>query len=159
MYNDRLLRLAALLETDAANPEGVKFDLSGWGMDAQFSGASCDQRENLIEAGVGFKVGQVVPVNCGTAACAVGLAALTGAFAGEGLTYEINAGGELSPVYEGERSWGAVYEFFGLDADTAIKLFSDNSYKVSRGAEAELAVAARIRELCANGYISMDDED
>ena len=65
MNKRRLLKLADLLEADAENKTGVQFDLKGWGH-------SHDDDTP-------------VAVSCGTTACAMGLAVLSGAFADAGL--------------------------------------------------------------------------
>lgn len=158
MNKERLLKLADLLEADAANPEGIKFDLSFWGADAQYSGADWDTKEALQGQGVGLKPGRAIPVNCGTAACAVGLAAISGVFADEGLGYKLTCNGELSPMFDENESWDAVYDFFGLTEEQATSLFSDASYTVKRGAEAELAVATRIRRFVDGSYQPGDHE-
>jgi len=70
MNKRRLLKLADLLEADAKNKKGVKFDLGTWG--------------NLNEGTPEEEV-----ISCGTTACAAGLAAMSGAFKKEGLGYRL----------------------------------------------------------------------
>ncbi len=81
MRTDLLLRFADLLEADANNPEGVKFDLGAWAQDSRLdlNKMSPDEVEQLLYP----TTIETVPVNCGTAACALGLAAISGAFKDE----------------------------------------------------------------------------
>ncbi len=159
MNKERLLKLADLLEADAANPEGVKFDLNFWAADAQFSGKNYEERGVLKDQGMGFKEGEAIPVNCGTAACAVGLACISGAFADEGLTYKINHNGDLLPVFEDYEDWGAAEIFFDLTDEQSSKLFSPGSYSNRTGASAELEVAMRIRGLVDGTYVVYEPGD
>jgi len=139
MNKERLLKLADLLEADAKNPKGVKFDLSEWG-----------------EA-----VDPKTPVNCGTSACAVGLACISGAFKKEGLGYEVVEGKEwddldkpsaiytINPTYKKMSGWDAVAKFFGIGYADAEYLFSSYEYNsIPKGAKGERTVAKRIREFC-----------
>lgn len=142
MKKARLLKLAGLLEADAADPKGIKFDLRTWGRSAD----------------------EAIPVSCGTKACAMGLAALSGAFKGAGLTWTINendgCGDEGCAICSGtdrrieifcggEEGFGAAAKLFGISDDIAAWLFSSYGYKTldSKGKRGELAVAARIRGL------------
>jgi hypothetical protein len=127
MNKRRLLKLAKLLDADAVNETGVKFDLGCWG----------------------------VKVDCGTQACAVGLACLSGAFKKEGLRYKIDSwhggfGNNLIPRFKKLKDWEAVEKFFGISDQQAVNLFSASAYLTYKGAEAEQAVANRIRELVAS---------
>lgn len=163
MNKERLLKLADLLEADAANPNGLKFDLGYWGIDARQAEAdSYEKKQELQDLGHCFTKGQPVPVDCGTAACAVGLAALSGAFAPEGFTYQLTSMGDVEPVYEEDTTWGAVERFFDLTDAQSTRLFMSSSYPESKGAVAELAVAKRIRGLCDGTYVvaePWDDDD
>lgn len=165
MNKERLLRLADLLEADAANPNGVKFDLRGWAIPSKHLSA-WDNLFDFKDENPDLKFfgeDEEVKVNCGTAACAMGLAAISGAFLSDGLGYEIDLrDGQLSPVYnkEGIRhgGWNAAIEFFDLkrgdgeyDWDAANHFFDAAQFAPSNGAEAELEVARRIREVVANG--------
>lgn len=165
MNKERLLRLADLLEADAANPNGVKFDLRGWAIPSKHLEAWDSLwafREKNPDHLRFFEPAAEVQVSCGTAACAMGLAVISGAFLNEGLSYEIDlSDGQLSPVFTDERglrhaSWAAAIEFFDLkDSDgdydwgAANHLFDATEYEPSHGAEAELEVARRIRAMCA----------
>src|SRR6266403_4799676 len=96
MRADLLRRGAELLEADANNPEGIKFDLGTWAADARINLATGyrDPRDKQLYK---YKDNEVVPVNCGTQACAFGLFALSGAFKEEGLGYKI-IDGKLRPM-------------------------------------------------------------
>jgi hypothetical protein len=146
METTRLLKLADLLEADAANPQGVKFDLAAWAVNLNDSGNSYDNH---------FVQGQdEIPVDCGTAACAFGLAAISGAFADEGLTYMIDRSNNLYPQYKEATGFDAATKFFDIDMNTASALFEPANYDIRKGADAELEVAGRIRELVTNSNLN-----
>lgn len=134
MHTDRLIKLAELLEADAANPHGIKFDLGQWG-----SVTSGD-------------VDAMVDISCGTAACAMGLAVLSGAFSGVGLYNASISMREIIPAIRGESDDGgfcAAAALFGIEPWDAEHLFCADTYPddaVITGAEGELMVSARIRE-------------
>jgi hypothetical protein len=134
MDTERLLKLADLLENDAANDKGVRFNLSLW---ARPSGE--DE----------FKPRQKVKIDCGTTACAVGLACISGTFRDDGLRYSIKKFDGFCPIFEKAEGWNAVKDFFGLSFDDAYYLFGDSSYPSGKtqGAEGERYVARRIRDL------------
>lgn len=125
MHKQRLLKLADLLEADAENEKGIKFDLSDW-----------------VDTAEGRRPG----IDCGTAACAVGLACLSPDFQAEGLSLDCTM-----PTYEGLYGWTAVARFFEVDHGEADHLFSSYRYKPeeSKGAIGERAVAQRIRAFVA----------
>ncbi len=135
MRKRRLLKLVSLLEADAANKTGSKFDLSAWG-------SSSDP---------------TAPLTCGTYVCAMGLAALSGSF--KRLRAEINTDDddhyEVEIVYESKD--GAIYysteaaeQAFGLTQREAFWLFYEQAYiGNTTGKRAELAVAKRIRNFVA----------
>ena len=136
MNSERLLKLADLLEKDAKAKKGIKFDIGVWGFNK--------------------KKTKKLPVSCGTTACAVGLACLSGVFAAEGLTYKVaretypghGTGYFIDPVFGGERGFEAAANFFGLEERTTRKLFSPHYYnkgKGTKGAKGEREVALRIR--------------
>lgn len=137
MHTNRLLRLAVLLEEDAINPQGVKFDLELWGTDSRTG--------NLHPANT------IIPADCQTTACAMGLAAISGIFYDEGLTWNVHHGW-LVPTFNGEDGFDAALAFFELpDLRAVYHLFSPESYDQHKGKDAELAVAKRIRKLVAGG--------
>jgi hypothetical protein len=141
MRSDLLLKLADLLESEAENKEGVNFDLHYWA---------------APEEGMHFKNKEVaIPMSCQTRACAMGLAAISGAFKDEGLTYELEYsrsanGFIMHPVYNGHRGFDAAAELFGIEDEDAIRLFSPDLYTVTTGADAEREVASRIRQLVSD---------
>lgn len=143
MNKARLLKLAALLEADAKNQEGIKFDLNvivatdtGYGLESY-----------------AFEEGDKPLLDCRTAACAVGLACISGAF--KNFTFEVHHG-EILPIYTNKHGthlgFGeAEIEFFGLTMDQSEFLFLSSSYPKSKrqGAIGERAVAKRIRDFVA----------
>jgi hypothetical protein len=129
MNRKRLTRLAALLE-DYRDREAPVFDLRGWG--------------EFKTRPAGFL--WLEQRSCNTAACAVGLACASGVFAVDGLSYQQDDEGRLSPVFGGLDGWDAVKAFFQLEHDQAVRLFAEDSYDITKGETAARAVAARIRE-------------
>lgn len=132
MRKDLLLKLADLLEADAVNPEGIKFDLAVWA--------------DLTHPNWSDKI----PMDCGTKACALGLAAISGIFEGEGLTM-----GPVFPTllkdgtrYTGYHAATHLFELTENDMADSVYLFSPSAYSGDiTGAPAELQVAKRIRDL------------
>lgn len=130
MNKRRLLKLADLLEADAKNKKGIKFDFGDWGTVS-----------NLKE-----------PLSCGTRACAMGLAGLSGAFRRAGLKckiakcgfVELQMGRETDPIEIAAR-------LFDIDADDAFSLFIPGGGHRQRivGSVAEKQVAKHIRDFVA----------
>lgn len=146
MYEDRLERLAKLLEVNAGNQKGVRFDMGFWASPISTS---------LFDGNWADKV-EVVPMNCNTIACAMGLAAISGEFKAEGLTYEFveslfGGGFILVPKFENKGGFKAAEMLFDINPEDADYLFDPSSYDdyPSKGAEGELFVAKRIREFIA----------
>jgi hypothetical protein len=140
MNKSRLLKLAKLLEADAKNPEGARFDLGVW--------ATAEDRDRFPRP-QNFK-----RLDCNTTACAVGLACLSGAFRADGLRWASDPDdNNIRPMFKRYTGFTAVEKFFGIDNDAAIHLFASSSYwnndQPTRGHQAELAVAKRIREFVA----------
>ena len=137
MNKDRLLRLVNLLREDAANPNGAKFDLGTWG-------ESSDAEPRL---------------SCGTTACAMGLAAISGIFKDEGLTFsvhpEVGINGEdvndIKVEYDHRSGFTAAALFFDISGTDARYLFAPDSYRgsIPVGKEGEELVAARIEAFIA----------
>lgn len=143
MKKVRMLKLAGLLEADAADPKGVKFDMETWGL---------GKSEKLA-------------LSCGTQVCAMGLAALSGVFKSAGLRWSIDrtevddcgdpacTGCGPNRLYtmeiecNGADGLEAAEELFGIDEIVAGFLFYPESYKKTqrKGKAAKLAVAKRIR--------------
>ncbi len=133
----RLLRLADMLTADAQNETGIKFDLGVWGE---------------VAPGANGRVGDP-EINCGTTACAVGLACLSKEFQAEGLNFDMHRSiARMIPIFiDGDvewRHWDAVTRFFGINEEQSYWMFSSQSYRwdLTKGATGELAVAERIRE-------------
>ena len=128
MNKRRLLKLAKLLRANAKNKTGVKFDIESWGK---------------VPPGE-------VKLDCGTTACAVGLAVISGVFKKQGLSYQ-NQYGIPVPTYQGERGFFAVETFFNITEPQALYLFHKDEYALSlrQGAKAERAVATRIERFCS----------
>lgn len=140
--NARLLKLADLLVADAGKKKGIKFDLSFWG----------------------YVENQEEPLSCGTQACAAGLAAISGAFKRQGLSYEIVGTSRIELTLDGyypdlhhrfNKSFLVARDFFGLTDRQAEFLFTPNDYPDHICAEAasERFVAKRIRNFVATGEI------
>jgi len=148
MNKRRLLKLADLLEADAKNKTGIKFDL---GLIAR-KAPTADRPYHED-----FSPREPIPVDCGTAACAVGLACISGAFAKSGLSYSISRDNGLMPKYrrpDGKTfsQWtSATTAFFGITPDECQFLFTQWRYPVGKttGAIGERYVAKRIRNFVA----------
>ena len=127
MNKRRLLKLAGLLEADAKNKAGIKFNMGDWG--------SVEDHKN--------------PVSCGTTACAMGLAALSGAFKKDGLDYYRNKHFVLFK-WKGRCIDGidAAQRLFELDHHDAWDFFIP-SHHPQEGAVAERHLAKRIRKFVA----------
>jgi hypothetical protein len=131
MNKRRLLKLADLLEADAKNKTGIKFDLGLWG-----------QGED----------GGAVEHSCGTTACAIGLAIVSGAFKCSGLeNYFGDNSPRISPAFDGVTDWTAVERFFSIKEKEAYFLFFQGRYPPDKqsGAVGERYVAKRIRDFVA----------
>lgn len=138
MNKRRLLKLAGLLEADAKNKKGIKFNLGVWAAPADGTDMS-DRTEPAVD--------------CNTQACAVGLACISGAFKRQGLTYVYRMGffGNLIliPKFRHRREFSAVQAFFGISEVEAEWLFQPGSYAHGVGAKGERAVAKRLRDFVA----------
>jgi hypothetical protein len=137
MNKRRLLKLADLLEADAKNKKGIKFDLNGWG--------DCSD-------------GEEVSLSCGTAACAMGLAVLSGAFKRAGLANASYDKSSILPAIGIQTGFDAARVLFDISWDDACFLFYAGNYPhtKSRGAAGEVYVAKRIRDFVA-GKVSPED--
>jgi hypothetical protein len=142
MNKERLLKLADLLEADAANPIGLKFDLGVWG-----TTEPDDFHDDAPPA-------PPVSISCGTSACAMGLAVLSGAFADAGLFNGSFSKSRIVPEMRASGACGfdAAAELFDIDETSANHLFDAACYPRGKrtGAEGERDVAARIREFVAD---------
>lgn len=141
----RLLKLADLLEEDAKDKHGLKFDMTDWG-----SG-----------------VDKAKPVSCGTTACAMGLAGLSGAFKRAGLKVEFTGNEEafwLDFSFEGPTGsfvgpYNSGKALFDLTSQEADFLFMPEFYPEGKqiGAKGERYVAKRIRDFVA-GKVGPDSD-
>lgn len=130
MNKRRLLKLADLLEADAKNKKGIKFD--------------------LCTVGVSDTEGQL---NCGTSACAMGLAAISGAFKrSAGLSFRMT-GYSIDTTINGRvRKFDeAAKKVFEITYGEAFFLFFPLAYPGDKlhGARGERYVAKRIRDFVA----------
>ena len=132
MNKRRLLKLAGMLEADAANKKGIKFDMGSWGT-----------VKNPSE-----------PLSCGTSACAMGLAALSGAFKRQGLGYYIGWDGDINITMDGyPDDFDAAERLFDITFNEAEYLFAHADMMLAKGARGERLEAKRIREFVAAGGI------
>lgn len=129
--DERMLTLADLLDANAANEKGAKFDLSDWGSNAS---------------------GNIFPIDCGTTVCAIGLGCLSPVLQKEGLKYE-TSGIRFFPRFDGRGGIGAINIFFGLRGMEFDDLFQPECAQrrgdPTKGADAERRVAQRIRKFVA----------
>ena len=141
---NRLLRLSRLLRADAKRKTGVMFDMTTF----------CSTGED-DEPGV----------NCGTRACALGLAALSGEFKAEGLRYKVApndwgfARKTIEFTYRGDNMFddemAIAAKVFDIPETVAVWLFGGDASKHEEGAKAELEMA-EIIEKAAKGDIPQD---
>lgn len=131
----RLSRLAKLLRQDAANPEGVKFDLGTWGFE--------NNPVSLYELKDEYN-SYIPKVSCGTTACAIGLAVVSGIFAKDGLKNAALYTHKITPGYKNKRSFEAVQIFFGITNRQAANFFVASVNGEYQGAKAEIGVAKKI---------------
>lgn len=136
MNKRRLLKLAGMLEADAVNKKGMRFDLSTVGQPSD------------------WHADEFVPkLDCGTTACAMGLAAISGAFKRAGLSYKV-VGRDINTTMNG-RGLGydrAAMKLFDISMVEADFLFTPNNYYYCgriTGADGERKVAKRIRDFVA----------
>lgn len=172
MNVERLTRMRDLLRADAANPTGVKFDLGTWAEPATWG----DSRGNWSMPPDTYPVNGdhysepetvKVKVDCGTKACAFGLAAISGEFAKEGLTYRfLKSGvfplsGSMIPSIKGafghwQSGMSAAAVLFDVTVEDACYFFDPQCYDdTPQEAEGELQVAQRIDDFL-NGIIDED---
>lgn len=133
MNKHRLLKLADLLDADAKDKNGVKFDLNTF--------AHSDHGDPQL--------------SCNTYACALGLAALSGTFKRAGLSHKVIRGFHASYIvvrYGRAYDLAAGAKLFDIRDGEASFLFSPINYggKPLVGKSAERAVAKRIRKFVAD---------
>jgi len=167
MNTNRLERLERLLLLEAAKPqaESAVFNMEHWIAPMKDDGEPGMAWYGDIEEPLGAKM------DCGTSACAFGLAALSGEFADDGLTCEklamLQGRYIISPVYNNLSGMTAAARFFDITLNEAEYLFDPSAYPDERleGKEAEAYVAKRIHDFM-DGKIdnrwypgSREDED
>jgi hypothetical protein len=140
MNKHRLLKLADLLEADAKNKKGVKFDLHVV--------AQASDYLTIEDADAPYSAG----ADCGTTACAMGLAAISGAFKRAGLSFRIYDRA-IETTFNGRKVEydRAAMRLFEITGVQAAFLFSPGYYPTEKreGAAGERYVAKRIRNLVA----------
>lgn len=135
----RLLRLAKLLRKDAKCKTGIKFNMGDWGSTED----------------VDTKIG----MNCGTQACALGLAAISGEFKRDGLSFKTTADSPFcDPVntvdftYKGREcnAIEAAMATFDIPQCVADYIFGgDATVRTNgEGAKAEIEMAEIIEGVC-----------
>lgn len=144
----RLLKLADLLEYNAKNRKGAKFDMGTWG---RVDDANAEPE-----------------MSCGTTCCALGLAAISGTFKRAGLGFEIHKDNTTSPIQIIYRNPKTGRKLRGDALDAATKVFHITRYEAEHlfipmsypcgffesgttGAKVERKVAKRIRKLAETG--------
>lgn len=146
----RLLKLADLLEEDANNKKGIKFDMETWGESKWKPDMSCN-----------------------TKACALGLAALSGRFRSSGLRYKIHdywdEVGAGNSIDIGMRCDDGTVDFdetnaacvlFNITEEQADFLFIDPAGVVGfNGARGERKMAKLIRKFVAGEIGPENDVD
>jgi hypothetical protein len=127
MNKRRLLKLADLLEADAKNKKGVRFHMHGWGY--------VTDPEN--------------PISCGTKACAMGLAAISGTFKRAGLTPHLEES-SIRFRWKGRKIDGftAAEKLFGISPEASDYFFAPSD-EIVEGAADERRLARRIRRFVA----------
>jgi len=147
----RLLKLADMLEQDAKNKKGITFRLNVVISETGHDSFSVDSS---------FKPA----MSCGTSACAMGLAAVSGKFKKAGLSYTYDKSeGIINTTWNGRITEydKAAMKLFGLTNLQANYLFTPYYYKrkhkdgfvtysLIEGARGERRVARRIRKLVAS---------
>lgn len=148
--NRRLLKLADMLIADAKNKKGIQFDLSTVGKPS--GGTYWNTNTARFE-------GPQAEISCGTTACAMGLAAISGKFKKAGLSHKINEQFWVQTTINGR---GLEYDraamrVFGVTKKEANYLFTPGNYPQERefreGAKGERYVAKRIRDFVKDRII------
>lgn len=142
----RLLRLAKLLREDARTKKGVMFDMGTWG---------------------DFKTPQPT-MSCNTRACAFGLAAISGKFKREGLSFKVKPNEEswnttrmMIFQYKGKpdpdgSTMAIAAKVFDIPHAFADWLFGGGASEGSTGAKAEREMASIIENAVKGKGIPFD---
>jgi hypothetical protein len=137
---ERLQELAALLRTDAENPQGVRFNLRTW-----IAYSTLEPGSSPVIITDCWPDDFYPSINCSTTACAGGLAAMHPPFREQGLSFRVKENHIMTPTYEGVRGYEALSRFFDLEEDLTYYIFDPDAYSpVPIGKGGELRVAARI---------------
>ena len=146
MNKQRLLTLATELEKPVLP---LPFDMRDW---YGHGYAFMDELQD------GAPVSEATAKDCGTSACAVGLACLMPEFQKQGLgTTGVTPVVSTLDGKEIANGWGAVHLFFGVDTRNAHYLFDPDYYTTDEAGAQSITpkmVAARIREV-----VAADDRD
>jgi hypothetical protein len=129
MHKNRILKLADLVEREAASKKSAKFDMTSWGFHKK-----------------------APALNCGTSACMMGLAAISGAFKHQGLRFDI-LGNDIS-IRTTKGAWGGIssaVELFGITNTEAADLFYPDATRPNQGKRGARHHAKRLRDFVANG--------
>lgn len=120
MFKEALERLIVLLERQPEDQPVDSFNLDSW-----YDG------KDTCPTKYGFKI---KAQDCGTSACAVGLAALDPWFQERGLQLvppdEDEDGDEATIRYQGYYHFSAVNEFFDIPYEEAWRLFHPSGYAI-----------------------------
>lgn len=142
--NRRLLKLAAMLLADAKNKKGIQFDIQTVGRPSDGS----------IQDMTKFAKNKAVPLDCGTTACAMGLAAISGKFNKAGLGYKIVKDDFVMPIHTTwngrDRNYDqAAMQLFSITGREASYLFAPYTYphNLRIGAKGEREVVRRIKRV------------
>lgn len=132
MNKRRLLKLAELLEKDARNKKGIKFNMAHWGY--------VDDIDNLL--------------SCGTSCCAMGLAALSGTFKRAGLTASVD-GCCVKIKWKNRIVDGflAAQRLFDITNGQSDILFAPGILDLNVGAKGERAKVKQIRKFVKTGVL------
>jgi hypothetical protein len=155
-HSDRLQRLRDLLVADKNNPQGSKFDLDRWAWPADVP-VPTDNVTPLYP----YREEVLPKVDCGTYACAIGLAILSGIFEKEGLKANFidnifnpgEGGFAIVPSFDGWSGYHATQRFFNLSFNDTLHLFHPDRYDTKYGAAAEQEVIDRIDRIIARDEV------
>lgn len=136
---ERLAFLANALEANAADPGGMRFDLSSW-MKIYY-----DPLQGPLKPLFDENHQLTAKRDCATVGCAVGLACLLPEFQSEGLTIVLHERLGVVPCWDGYVSFAAVRAFFDIEHSLAEYFFHPQYSRQITGAAAERQVASRIR--------------
>lgn len=149
MHKKRLLKLADLMDAvaDRDPKAGPKFDIATWGKTKTNSEGLADFDKHPV-------------LSCGTAACILGEAALSGAFKRQGLKYDVNVFGHITVRLGADCGFEAAQSLFGITSEEADAIFSDSELygpdRMPRGKRGARKAAKVIREFVERGGLPSD---